>query len=436
VTETRRLVRYQISTVALLFLGYAGYYFCRSDLSVAIPLIIDELGKRGMDAKAATVSMGSLVSFGVLAYAAGKLTLAGVADFLGGKRNFLGGMIGSIVFTVLFTTTGALPIFTLAWIGNRYLQAAGWAGLVKVSSRWFSYSSYGAVMGVMSLSYLVGDAAARQLMGLMILHGAGWRELFWFAAGVLFVLLVANWLFLRESRTGLGLPEPEVNPLNLFRADRNEEKPRSVAALLGTLLRSPLFLLVCVLSLGCTLVRETFNTWTPTYFHQFVGFNEARSASTSALFPAIGAVSVLLAGWLSDRLGERGRSVLMSVGLLGSSIALFALTMTPGGGSGAIAVVLVSVVAMGLLGPYSYLGGAMAMDFGGKQGGAASSGLIDGIGYLGGALAGDSMARIATAFGWQKAFLTLGVVCLLSSASAGVLFFAQKRPVRLYEPRA
>jgi sugar phosphate permease len=78
----------------------------------------------------------------------------------------------------------------------------------------------------------------------------------------------------------------------------------------------------------------------------------------------------------------------------------------------------------------------MAMDFGGKQGGAASSGLIDGIGYLGGALAGDSMARIATAFGWQKAFLTLGVVCLLSSASAGVLFFAQKRPVRLYEPRA
>lgn len=426
-TESPKLVRYQIATVALLFLGYAGYYFCRSDLSVAIPLIIDELGKHGMDVKAATVSMGSLVSFGVLAYAAGKLTLGGVADFLGGKRNFLGGMIGAILFTVLFTITGALPVFTLAWIGNRYLQAAGWAGLVKVTSRWFSYSSYGAVMGVMSLSFLVGDAVARQLMGLMIQHGAAWRQLFWFAAAVLCVLLVANALFLRESRTALGLPEPEVNPVNLFCADRNRDKPRSVAALLGTLLRSPLFLLVCALSLGCTLVRETFNTWTPTYFHQFVGFNEARSASASALFPAIGAVSVLLAGWLSDRLGERGRSVLMFIGLLGSALALFALTVAPGGGSGVLAVVLVSVVALGLLGPYSYLAGAMAMDFGGKQGGAASSGLIDGIGYLGGALAGDSMARIATAFGWQKAFLVLGVVCLLSSASAGVLFFAQKK---------
>jgi OPA family glycerol-3-phosphate transporter-like MFS transporter len=211
--------------------------------------------------------------------------------------------------------------------------------------------------------------------------------------------------------------------LNLF---SGEEKRQSVAALLGTLLRSPSFLLVCALSLGTTLVRETFNTWTPTYFHQYLGFNEARSASTSALFPAIGAISVLLAGWLSDRLGKQGRAIVMFLGLLGSAAALFALTATPAGGSGTMEVALVGVVAMGLLGPYSYLAGALAMDFGGKQAGGTSSGLIDGIGYLGGALAGDSMARIATAFGWQKAFLALAVVCLLSCAAAGMLFFAQR----------
>lgn len=412
--------------MALLFLGYAGYYFCRSDLSVAIPLIIDELGKHGMPVKDATVRMGSLVSFGVLAYAAGKLTLGAIADFLGGKPNFLGGMIGAIFFTVLFTLTGSLPVFTLAWIGNRYLQAAGWAGLVKVTSRWFSYSSYGAVMGILSLSFLVGDAAARQLMGIMLQHGAGWRELFWFAAGALFVIMAANWLFLRESRKELSLPEPEVNPLNLFKGEEKDDKPPSVTALLRTLLRSPIFLLVCTLSLGCTLVRETFNTWTPTYFHQYVGFNEARSAGTSAVFPAIGALSVLLAGWLSDLLGIRGRAIVMFIGLLGATAALLALTVTRSGGSGLMAVTLVGVVAMGLLGPYSYLAGAMAMDFGGKQGGAASSGLIDGIGYLGGALAGDSMARIATAFGWQKAFLALAVVCLLSTLAAGALFIAPR----------
>ena len=55
----------------------------------------------------------------------------------------------------------------------------------------------------------------------------------------------------------------------------------------------------------------------------------------------------------------------------------------------------IGVVAFCLLGPYSYLGGAFALDFGGKQASAASSGIIDGIGYLGGVLAGDSVARLS-----------------------------------------
>ena len=49
------------------------------------------------------------VTFGVLAYAIGKFFAGGLADFLGGRRNFLGGMIGSILFTILFTLGGSVP---------------------------------------------------------------------------------------------------------------------------------------------------------------------------------------------------------------------------------------------------------------------------------------------------------------------------------------
>jgi len=64
-------------------------------------------------------------------------------------------------------------------------------------------------------------------------------------------------------------------------------------------------------------------------------------------------------------------------------------------------VVVIGVVAFCLLGPYSYLGGAFALDFGGKQASASASGIIDGIGYLGGVLAGDTVARLSVAFGWR-----------------------------------
>ena len=42
-------------------------------------------------------------------------------------------------------------------------------------------------MGVISLSFLFGDALARSFMGCLIDAGLGWRGVFWVAAGVLAV---------------------------------------------------------------------------------------------------------------------------------------------------------------------------------------------------------------------------------------------------------
>ena len=61
--------------------------------------------------------------------------------------------------------------------------------------------------------------------------------------------------------------------------------PASVAALLAPLLRSRAFLLVCLLSFGCTIIRETFNTWTPVYLRDQLGYSMSRSATMSAIFP-------------------------------------------------------------------------------------------------------------------------------------------------------
>ena len=91
----------------------------------------------------------------------------------------------------------------------------------------------------------------------------------------------------------------------------------------------------------------------------------------------------------------------------------------------------VAVIGLGLLGPYSYLGGAFALDFGGKQASAASSGIIDGIGYLGGVLAGDSVARLAMTFGWRGVFATLAAVSAAAALSAGYLHLLNLRTAAL-----
>src|SRR5580698_8246653 len=111
---------------------------------------------------------------------------------------------------------GGFPLFTLAWIGNRLFQSQGWAGLVRVSSRWFSYSTYGSVMAVVSLSFLFGDAGCRWMMSELLAHGVGWRGVFYFAAAALGVLFLINLVLLRETPAERGLPAPEVNPRNVY----------------------------------------------------------------------------------------------------------------------------------------------------------------------------------------------------------------------------
>ncbi|MBS0374120.1 MAG: MFS transporter [Proteobacteria bacterium] len=417
-------------TLALLFGGYAAYYFCRADLSAAMPLLVTELAAQGLPRAEAVVRLGTAYSAGVLAYALGKLVLGGLGDYWGGRRSFLLGLGGATIFTLAFAAGGGLPVFTLAWIGNRLTQSVGWAGLLKVSSRWFDFTTHGTVIGFLSLSYLVGDALARPAMGLLIAHGAGWRTLFCFAAAVAGAFFVANLFLLRESRAELGHAEAAASPRSLYGdgdGDRAGRSGRRLIAFFRPLLSSPAFGLVCLLSFGCTIVRETFNIWTPVYLRDSVGFSAASAASLSAVFPAVGAVSLLATGWLGDRLGSRGRPLLLLGGLAACAATLAALAVLRAEAiAPSLVVALVGLVAFCLLGPYSYLGGVFALEFGGRRGGAASSGIIDGVGYLGGVLAGDGVARIAVTLGWQGVFLSLAGVCAASALAAADLYRRQR----------
>jgi OPA family glycerol-3-phosphate transporter-like MFS transporter len=424
----RRLRVQQAIVIALLFGGYASLYFCRADLSIAAPILARELTRHGLSYDDALVRIGAITSLGILAYALGKPFIGGLGDYWGGRINFLVGLAGATLFTLLFALCGVLPLFTIAWFLNRLTQAGAWAGLLKVSSRWFDYSSHGVIIGVLSLSYLIGDVGAREWMARLIAQGYGWRSLFVLAAAVSGTMLIANLVLLRESRVAAGFGDTVANPLNVFA--RSQVPPATVRERLGPLLKSPAFLLVCLLSLVCTIVRETFNDWTPLYMRDFIHLSMSHAAALSAIFPGVGAISVLLAGWLGDRLGANGRPLLLLIGLSASAVALFFLAMIHRAAmNAALPIALIGVVAFCLLGPYAYLGGAMALDFGGKAAGALASGIIDGIGYLGGVTAGVGGAKLAVTFGWGGVFATLAVVGTVGAIGAGTLFAMERRAV-------
>ncbi|RDC61842.1 hypothetical protein AHMF7616_00431 [Adhaeribacter pallidiroseus] len=421
--QFKNLSQWQTATAISLFVGYSGYYLCRSNLAIATPLIIQEYAAAGLNKEV----MGQIAAMGVVFYAVGKVVNGVLGDFIGGKKVFVLGMLGSILATVLFGFGEGVLFFGAIWAFNRLIQSMGWGGLLKITANWFSYKSYGKIMSFLSLSFLVGDIVAKLLLGHFLNLGMGWRGLFYVAAGLLALIALINVIFLKNSPEQVGFAAPPTNPNNLHAQTTNQTAaPTSLRELLTPYFKNVSFQLVLVMSFGLTAIREAFNFWLPTYLFETSHQSEGWASQISALYPVFGMVSILATGYLSDTFlkGGRGRIIWVASLLLALVLGLMAAGFT----GEYLPLVFISLTGLLLLGPYSFLAGAMSLDAGGHKGAATAAGLVDAVGYLGGTLALWLTGFLAEHAGWNTAFLFLAGLALITAITALYYYRSQELP--------
>jgi OPA family glycerol-3-phosphate transporter-like MFS transporter len=277
------------------------------------------------------------------------------------------------------------------------------------------------------MSYLAGDAFARWFLGQAIVSGASWRGVFFIAAATLGAIAIANLFMVRGKPSEVGLEEPDANPRSLYDEEPDEALPRlPMRRLLAPALTSFTFWLICTMNFGLTLVRETFNTWNPTYLNEMTGLDAGRAAIGSLLFPAVGAISALLAGLVTDRLSGRHGRVIVPC-LIGLVVILVMLGLVDVDGRPTTALVLICGASFFLIAPYSFYSGVMALDLGGKRGAATIAGLSDSAGYAGGMVSGVGVGALAEHYSWAVAFLALAGVVFLTLCVAVVYWLRQER---------
>ncbi len=409
--------RHETRTVATLFAGYTGYYVCRSNLSVAGPLLLDELKDTGFDKG----DFGLIATIGVFAYTLGKIAHGILADRTHGRSLFLLGMFGSVAMTVAFGLASGFGWLALLWGLNRWFQSMGWVALVRVASAWFPPVRMASVMGILSASFLIGDALARGWLGSVVTWGGGWRTVFLVAAATLLPIATVAAFVLRARPADVGLDEPEAAVGNVFGTATSQTRV-PIREVLATVVANRVFWLMCAVNFGLTLLRETFNTWSPVVLNEVGGLEEGAAAVTSLVFPAAGGVAAIVAGRLTDRAGSSPARIAIPFTVL-LVVSLAALAWVPLQGQGALTALLLITTAFFLLGPYSFMSGVMAIRLGGKVGCSTVSGLCDAAGYCGGMVAGWGIGELAQAHGWTVAFGFLAGVGLVTLA----LVWAQHR---------
>lgn len=414
--------------VAALFIGYVGVYLCRKNLSVAVPLLQESFS-------ASKEQVGIIASVGTMAYAAGKLLNGGLVDRIGARRGYLIALASVALFGAAGAFAPSIAMLAVFYGFNRYSGAAAWPAMIKFIPTWFGLSKTASVIGVLSLSYVLGGVAAVLVARQIVEFGGGWSAVMGWPSLMLVVLLVGAMLLVRTG------PVDVDEPFSVGSGASDSTEPPKPARRGGhylRLLRSTQFRLACGISFTVTLVREAFNVWSVDFLHSVQAEGEkdvAAAALHSVAFDLAGAVAILGIGVLYDRVTPSRRRWILCIDLVGLALVLALMPAVAGGGPWA-GVVLIAAVGLLVYGPFSLLSGVIAIESGGAKSAATAAGIIDGVGYIAGILAGVTLGRLLDIGGYTLGFNALAGVTL---ASAVLTFWMRPPPAlartEIEEPR-
>jgi sugar phosphate permease len=429
--DTTRPGRERVVLV-LLVAAYASLYLCRANIEPAWTMLAVQYGYDNEQT-------GTIFATALAAYAIGKVVLGAVGDVVGGKTILVFAMscavvaslcIGILDWPVVVGARAALWVMGAFVVLNRFGQSGGWGGVVHIVARWFPSERSGAVMGIASTSYDVGNVAALLLCAGLVHIGASWRMLFVVNPLLLAVVTLVVIALLRGSpgeanakaKTKTKAPVPE---------EPEEKEP--LRSLLARLVKERGFWMAVVLSFLLTFVRAGFMTWTPRYLYDVATAAGSTSALSSSIakttfFGIAGMTGSLVIGRLSDRWGPGRRAGIMTASLAALLLAVLALAhahVTDPLGAAAI----IGLAGLFLLGPYSLLAGAITLDVAGKRGASTTAGIVDGVGYVGASLAAFVLGSVSKRHGWSAAFDVIAAATLFALVLAGAWWWTGRARV-------
>ncbi len=389
--------------LAITIVGYALFYFVRTNISVPLKTIGADLGY-------SKERLGIILTIGGVTYGISKF----VNGFLGDHANprfFMAiGLLGCAAMNIGFGSSSALLFLGVFWFFNNWTQGMGFPPCAKSMAHWFTPRERSSVFGIWHTSHMVGAALVSVLTGYLVVH-FGWRWCFYVPAALAVVGAVLIYLFLRDTPESMGLPPVEVfkgeeTKTELAEEIKTEETYWQVVV--QYILKSPYMWVISFANLLVYVLRYVQLSWGPTFLQESKGMSVVASGWLSFGSEIAGMVGAIVAGFLADRVfgGRAGRVCVLAMALM--SLAIWGFWMTPAGGS-PIAGVLFITMGFLLYVPQMLIA-AMAMNLGTKRAAAAAVGLTGIIGYASTIITGWGVGWIADAHGWNAAFLLM-LIC-------------------------
>lgn len=409
----QRIWRWRI--FGITWLAYAGFYLCRKNLSVTMPLMAKQEGWTNLE-------LANVVFGYSLLYASGQFVFGILADRFGSRVVVTLGLLLAVLSNVcLGFAPGLAGLIVFACL-NGAGQSAGWPGLVKIMAGWFRHSERGVVMAWWTTNYVVGGFigtifATFVVTSSWLLPSLGWHRGFWIPAAVLFLVTILFYLLVRDKPIDARLPSIVTthDPRRPQPAEPEKETFRETARTYWRMMGDRDVWTVAVGALFSKVTRYSFLFWLPLYLTQGLHYETGAAGYTSAVFELAGFFGALIAGYLSDQYMQSRRLPVAALMMWGLAVACF---LHPHMAAWGQAGVVASIALIGIMnyGPDTLMQGAASQDLGAKWGVGTASGFVDGVSSVGQLISSYLVGFIAQRYGWDNLFYVFVVMALVGGS--------------------
>ncbi len=401
---------YRMQVMLTIFGGYAAYYLVRTNINVAKPYLIHDLGLSKGD-------VGLLASALTIAYGISKFVMGNVSDRSNPRYFLATGLILSGITNLLFGFLPGLWLMTLFWFLNGWFQGMGWPPCGRTMVHWFSDGERGTKMAIWNVAHNVGGMLAPLIAGYAIVTpflGASWKAAFYVPAVLSVLTGILVLVFMRDTPQSVGLPPIEEH-MNDYPETGVEDREKELSAkeiLFKHVLNNKFLWIFSAANVLVYVVRYGVVNWAPTYLTEVKGYTITHSALQASLYEMAGIFGMLFSGWASDRFFHGRRSPIMAFFMLLVTVAVLVYWFNPAGNQ---TIDSIALVAIGFLiyGPVMLIGIA-AVDLVPKKAAGTAAGLTGLFGYLGATAAELGIGVIVQHFGWDMGFTVIIASALLS----------------------
>ncbi len=390
-------------TLWVILVTYGSFYFCRTNISAAIPGIEAEF-------ELTKTQIGFILGSLKIAYGIGQFVNGQLAERISPRKLLTIGMLMSAALNVVFGFGTGLYFLVFVWACNGYFQALGWTPCMRVAANWFPAKTRGRSIGIIGTGYQAAAALTFIVSGFAADH-FGWRGALFVPAGILTLSCLHMLFFLKES------PADAADPGD---TERQPEETAKVAqpsfrdTIRVTVSNPALWILAVSLGL-LNACRYGFLDWGLPFMVETTGESISKSALKYAILPIGGVLGSYLAGLVTDRYfgGRRAPLICMLMLVLGGLTLTFSSVVQIGLGA---ALIMLTCTGFAIYGPQVLLVGTAAIDLAKSGTPAAAVGLVNFMGYMG-AFAGDQITgMLVDNYDWSAA-LGFWAVCAIGGAA-------------------